>query len=143
MKTVALRFSDKFAPKEGTINAHDALIRKNGFVWYGKLGLPLSDKVINIILNNESSRILLIHSGRTARYWAYVTEITKSKPDLNFVPSYYREMSKEFNTWFKITRFELAPSDVMSKCIVSSSGAKLGETSKRSMSPYFIIETED
>ena len=32
MKTVALRFSDKFAPKEGTIKAHENLIKEHGYV---------------------------------------------------------------------------------------------------------------
>lgn len=38
MKTVALRFANKFAPECGTIEAHNELIKQNGYVWYGKLG---------------------------------------------------------------------------------------------------------
>lgn len=36
MKTVALRFSNKFAPICGTIEAHEELIKKRGYAWYGK-----------------------------------------------------------------------------------------------------------
>lgn len=142
MKTVALRFSDKFAPDEGTIAAHEKLIKKNGFVWYGKLGLPLSKKAINYIADNEDPKILLIHSGKSARYWLHVIEVIKTCPDKNGIPSYYRENSDNFRTWFKVVKIEDATKDIMGKCRVISSGALLGEVSKHSMSPYFIIECE-
>ena len=38
MKTVALRFSDNYAPEEGMIFLHQQLIDKYGYVWYGKFG---------------------------------------------------------------------------------------------------------
>ena len=91
MKTVALRFSDKFAPEIGTIKTHEQLMKDKGFVWYGKLGLPLSQKVIDTIMNNENPKILLVHSGRTDRYWAYVTDIRKNYPDSEDIPEYYRD----------------------------------------------------
>ena len=140
MRTVALRFTDKIAPEEGTIKAHKAIIEANGFVWYGKLGLPLSQKAISYIKENDNPIILLIHSGKTARYWAYVSDVIRSCPEINGIPPYYRDMRDKFNTWFKVTRFEEAPSDIMAKCRVISSGATLGVASKHSMSPYFIIE---
>ena len=42
MKTIALRFSDNFAPLDGTIAEHKKMIELNGYVWYGKLGLKVS-----------------------------------------------------------------------------------------------------
>ena len=44
MKTIALRFADNYAPKEGTIKLHQAIINENGYVWYGKFGNTLSQK---------------------------------------------------------------------------------------------------
>ena len=140
MKTVALRFSDNFAPAQGTIQAHEDIISEKGFVWYGKLGLPLSAKAVNYIMENQDPMILLIHSGKTARYWAHVTEICRNTPEIEAIPAYYRDKTNSFNSWFKITRFDKAQKDVLSKCCVISSGATLGEVSRRSMSPYFIIE---
>lgn len=143
MKTVALRFSDKFAPAEGTIQAHESLIQEIGYVWYGKLGLPLSQKAISYIENNGDPKILLIHSGKTARYWAHVSEITREEPELAGIPHYYRDNREKFKTWFKVISFEQASKDIMGKCKVISSGTTLGEVSKHSMSPYFIIEVEE
>ena len=61
------------------------------------------------ILENETSRILLIHSGSTGRYWAYVDKIQHDKPDLKEIPEYYRDRADKFTTWFRVIRFENAP----------------------------------
>lgn len=140
MKTIALRFSDNFAPLDGTIAEHKKMIELNGYVWYGKLGLKVSDKVCRQIMENKNPKILLIHSGKTARYWAYVDKVEKETPALNGVPEYYRSQTEIFNTWFRVRNIEEANKNVMSLCRVVSSGALLSMTSKSSMSPYFIIE---
>ncbi len=139
MNTIALRFGDQFAPECGTISAHQDIINELGYVWYGKMGNPVSDKIIDQILLEQDKKILLIHSGKTDRYWAYISEISKETPPAKAIPSYYRDMTDKFRTWFKVTRFETAPKNIMAKCRVTSSGSILGEVSKHSMSPYFII----
>ena len=113
------------------------------YVWYGKLGNTISDKVAAEVMDNEAPRILLINSGKATRYWAYITEIKKNTPDVSGIPAYYRDNAKNFKTWFKVVTFEAAPKDIMSRCFVTSSGMPLREASKHSMSPYFIIEVKD
>ena len=140
MKTIALRFGEHFAPPCGTIAAHQAIIDNKGYVWYGKLGNTVSDKNVSAIMEAEQPKILLINSGKADRYWANIVEVKKTTPDLEAVPEYYRENSEKFKTWFKVISFEVAPKNIMSQCCVASSGAPLGEVSKHSMSPYFIIE---
>ena len=45
MRTIALRFSNNFAPEAGTIVEHQEIIAELGFVWYGKLsGIKCSDQ---------------------------------------------------------------------------------------------------
>ncbi len=143
MKTIALRFGEQFSPECGTIMAHQKLIDELGYVWYGKMGNPISDKVIKEIMKGEGTKVLFIQSGEPNRYWAYVSEITKKTPPLNGIPEYYRNKADRFKTWLKITKFELAPKNIMSKCRVISSGASLSVTSRHSMSPYFIIEVQN
>ncbi len=143
MKTIALRFGEHFAPDCGTIAAHQALIDNVGYVWYGKMGVPVANSVINDLKEQETIKILLVNSGKNNRYWAYVNEIKKETPELDAVPEYYRGLVDKFKTWFKISKFEPAPKDIMSKCCVISSGKVLGEVSKHSMSPYFIISYEE
>lgn len=143
MKTIALRFGENFAPVEGTIAAHQAVIDQYGFVYYGKLGSPVGMQKIAVIMNNEHPRILLIQSGKTGRWWAYVVKIQRDAPDSKYIPAYYRDDADKFKTWFKITRIDEAPSDIMSHCTVVSSNAVLSHASHYSMSPYFFIEAPD
>lgn len=143
MKTIALRFAEYFAPPEGTIKAHEEVISKVGYVWYGKMGAPLSHKVIETILEQDSPKILLIHSGGVERYWAYVDNVSREKPEESEYPDYYHDKSDKFKTWFKVNRFELAPRGIMAECVVASSGSVLSDASRRSMSPYFIINVPD
>ena len=139
MKTIALRFGEQFSPECGTIAAHEEIIESLGYVWYGKMGSKISEKMIKEIMASDSPRILLIRSGKTERYWAEVKEIQYGVPEKEAIPEYYRDIAGTFKTWFKIEKFVLADKDVMSKCVVASSGKFLGEASKHSMSPYFII----
>ena len=139
MKTIALRFGEHFSPECGTIAAHQTVLDELGYVWYGKMGSQVSSRVVSELLLTDDAKILLVSSGKPNRYWAYISDIKKEVPDLKGIPEYYRDFAGTFRTWFKITRFETAPRDIMSKCYVVSSGASLGEVSKHSMSPYFII----
>lgn len=143
MRTIALRFSNNFAPKEGTISAHEAVIAEKGFVWYGKLGSRISRKAKADILENNDPRILLIHSGAIARYWAHLDMIQNELPPASEIPSYYRERAKNFSTWFRITSFEVAPRDILAHCSVASSGTSLSIASRHSMNPYFIIDYDN
>ena len=143
MKTIALRFGEHFSPECGTIAAHQKLIDELGYVWYGKMGNPVATRIVEELKGLDDTKILLINSGKADRYWAHVCEISRETPDLIGIPEYYRDLTEKFRTWFKVTRFESAPRDIMSKCHVVSSGAALGEVSKHSMSPYFIINYDE
>ena len=143
MKTIALRFSNRFAPECGTIEAHAELIKRKGYVWYGKLGNKIAASVFSDVLENDEPRILLIHSGATYRYWAYINKIQHELPDREDIPEYYRNEAEKFKTWFRVIKFEDAPRDIMAKCTVASSGQELGIASKHSMSPYFKIIAPD
>lgn len=140
MKGIALRFFEKFAPEDGTIAEHQKIIEKIGYVYYGKMGPPVSEKNIQMLMGPDEIKVLLIHSGKTDRYWATVEKIVKKQSQYDEFPSYYHNVADKFKTWFKIVKIEEAPKNVMGKCKVASSGATLGEASKHSMSPYFIIE---
>ena len=143
MYTIALRFAENFAPQEGTIIAHQHIITKQNYVWYGKLGSAVSAKNRKILLSQDNPRILLIHSGSIDRYWAYIDDIKYERPADEEFPDYYRDMANRIKTWFRIIRFEPADKKVISKCTVVSSGASLSEASRASMSPYFFVEYKE
>ena len=139
MKTIALRFSDNYAPSTGTIKLHQDVIDKLGYVWYGKFGNSLSQKNIDMLLQLKERKFLLIKSGCQERYWVYFDDIKKNDIELEGIPKYYRNDRNRIKCWFKVIKFERANSKVMSKCFVASNGSLLSNSSKYSMSPYFII----
>ncbi len=143
MWTIALRFADSFAPPEGTIAAHNSLIAENGYVWYGKMGNPLSADTVNMVLKNYPAKVLLIHSGTQKRYWAYVDAISNERPKEGDFPTYYADKIYKMKTWLRVLKIENAPRDIMGKCKVISSGALLSHISRYSMSPFFRIEVEE
>ena len=123
---------------------HQEIINDVGFVWYGKFGNTLSQKIIDELMSQSPKKILLIKSGFPERYWAYFDKIQKEKPkDLNTIPNYYRKETNKIKCWFRITRFEKTDNNIMSKFIISSSKMPLSEASKHSLNPYFIIEPAD
>ena len=143
MRTIALRFADNYAPKEGTIKLYQEIINNNGYVWYGKFGNTLSQKNIDLLMSQPDRKFLLIKSGFPDRYWAYFDEIVKDKPkDINNIPEYYRNNTDKIKCWFKIRKIERTENNVMSKFIISSSKMPLSEASKHSLNPYFVIETD-
>lgn len=143
IKTIALRFSDNYAPLEGTIKLHQDVIYKFGYAWYGKFENSLSQKNIDMLFKMEEKKFLLIKSGCQERYWVYFEDIRKENININAVPSYYRNDIKRIKCWFRILEFEKVDSKVMSKCFVISNGALLSNTSKYSMSPYFVIDCKE
>lgn len=140
MRTIALRFADNIAPNEGTIAEHKKIIDELGYVWYGKFGSKVSDKIKSTILASNDKRILLIHSGTSKRYWFCIEDISYETPELTAIPEYYRDIAGTIKAWFKVIKIEKAEKDVMSKCKVASSGNTLSVASRHSMSPYFIID---
>lgn len=68
MKKVALRFTNNSAPVSGPVGAHDELIIQFGYAYYGKICARISHEIVKCILQNQPSRILLIHSGAVNRY---------------------------------------------------------------------------
>ena len=140
MNTIALRFSDNYASKEGTISLHNEIIKRNGFVWYGKFGSGISKEIKEELLNLEEPRILLISSGTSKRYWAFIEDIKSVIDDFDNVPEYYRDDVNRIKCWFKVTRFEKADNNIMSCCYLRATHRPLTESSRHCMNPYFKIE---
>lgn len=140
MKTIAIRFSDNFAPKEGTIAAHESLIKSNGYVWYGKMGSHrMSPHVIEEVMKNGEATILLIHTQSRIHYLAKVKEIKEKCPEPSLIPSYYRDRLSDFANWFKIVSFEPVGEETL-KEFYTSGGNTIFDIYKKSMGSYFVVE---
>ena len=145
MKTVVLKFSDSFAPKEGTIEEHNKIIDKYGFVWYGKKG-----NVINSLLTDEINnydiqdrKIILVKS---VTHECYIAEIEKIenyvKPENKYIPEYYWDWKNNINCWIKIKCFKKVDKSILQKATVCSSQRTLSEAFYHSMTPIFIVDID-
>lgn len=141
MISIALKYSEAFAPSEGTIMAHQSVLEKLGVVWYGKLSSPVSDSVIDEIMKNDDPSIILINVKAKQFYVVHIDKIIKELPPLNEIPSYYRDRAESFHTWFKVKSFEKKDSSLLDRWLVKSSQTRLSNVYKKSMSPYFVIES--
>lgn len=141
MRTIALRFSDNFAPKTGTIEEHRKVISKKGYVWYGKLGNKISPKIFKEILAKGPVKVLFIKASSPERYWMTLEEVSYEKQDIH--PDYYGQEAVHMNTWLKITNIEPADPNILERCIIPSTGNKLSDIYKRSMGSYFNIEVNE
>jgi hypothetical protein len=140
--SIALRFADNFAPECGTIAAHEAVIEERGSVWYGKLGSHVAASNARAVLSQDDPAILLIHSGRSDRWWAHIDAISNVALDDGY-PAYYGKDTSKFGCWFHVTRLERVKDDVMSRWTVVSAKRPLSSASRHSMSPYFFISCDD
>ena len=144
MNTIALRFSDNYAPPKGTIALHEEIINEKGYVWFGKFGNNISKEIIKEQMNTKDPKFLLIKSGGLERYWVHFTDFkTSNEIDFSCVPEYYRDNIGKIKCWFKIIEFEKAEKDILSKCFVLSTGQCLSLASKYSMNPYFKIKYDE
>ena len=143
MKVLSLRFGENFAPDCGTIIAHQEILDSFGSVWFGKFGNPVSKTLIEKLFKESDPRLLLIKSGTADRYWAHIDKAQRDTPDMKQIPEYYRHMADKVKCWFRITKIEKAPDDVMSKCFIVSSGSQLSNMSKISMNPCAFVDYKE
>ena len=137
MKTVALRFGEHFSPECGTIAAHEEVIGQYGYVWYGKMGSKISEKMMREIMASDNPKILLIRSGKAERYWAYIEAIQYAVPNKETIPEYYRDTAGIFKTWFKVKSFKKGAFNIfliITKCPEDDTG--IG-----SVNPWIIPKT--
>lgn len=140
MKTIVLRFSDSFAPKDGTLSEHQKMLEQHGYVWWGKRGPKISPKVINEVVKNGNGKVLLVRGGTKEKFWASVEEISDGCPQKNMVPEYYRDDVAFYGSFLKITKIEKAQDDVLDYCFVCTTGKKMSEIINKAMASYFIVD---
>ena len=62
------------------------------------MGNPVATRIVDELLKQDDTKILLINSGKDDRYWAHVTDIKKETPEKAGIPAYYRDNTEKFKT---------------------------------------------
>lgn len=84
---ILMRYSNKI--ESDCVNKHIDILNKNGKVWFAKCGNKLTNKNIDMFMNNNQHRIILY--SRDGIFLANVTEIRFDKPK-DCYPNYYDEL---------------------------------------------------
>lgn len=129
-----LRFGEHLSPDADTIQQHVLVLRKRGYVWYGKLGQKLSHERLNRVVSRcletgEPCVYLASSSKADRRFFALVVDQVcygdMSPGELDAVPQYMRTRSRQVSAWLRVRALEPVDPDVMNGFVVTSSGNPL------------------
>jgi len=152
-QNLLIRFSEKWAPADGTVNLHLAELDKKGLVWIAKFGKGIG-KRSTVAANTEISkggRVFLILMTTEEREPAdlrprgalfLLDEVRDSydfSRNLKGIPSYYRKIPLNASTWFKTRSGVALTDDQLNEIAVISSRSPAVYTLRRSMASFFKV----
>jgi len=145
-----IRFSDRLLENRNTIEEHQKVIGREGAVWFGKMGQPISqnaiDKLNKQVEENIPTFIYLVKGNRKKPTFFISDLIVASKtiPDeeTDLIPKYYEELGiiQFIKSWVKVTNLHEIDISYLSKMGVASSVYPLLESLSKSSSGHFYIK---
>ena len=147
---LAIRFSDSRFHIEDVVDLHNKIVSNIGYVWFGKMGLPIAaSKIEQLKLQITLKRPTFVYLVKTFRtestfYKANILDIKRQLPAIeakNF-PSYYREydLVNYIKTWLKISKVVPSTKEEINNIKVVKSVFTLRETLSRSASGHFWVK---
>ncbi len=147
---LVIRFSDSRFRIEDVVDAHNEIVSNVGYVWFGKMGLPISvtkiDHLKQQIAIKRPTFVYLVKNFRmkSSFYKANILDITRQLPAIeveNF-PNYYRQydLINYIKTWLKISKVVPVNSEEIDNIKVVKSVFTLRETLSRSASGHFWVK---
>lgn len=134
-----LRYSPSI--KTDIIEQHKELIKKNGFVWYGKTGTVTSCKIIDEIFTALNPIIMLYSKPRT--YICDIDDFCLNKPKEGY-PSYYDDKYLCPSCYFRLKSIEPIDNCILNKLFIRSSKRSLADVlSKQCTSLCFFVSYEE
>ena len=134
-----MKYSEVFG--KDPIRSHMDVLKKKGFVWFGKFGTKPSDKTLNSVLNNGIYNIIL-HYSKGKSYLCQVSEVSLNHPIENY-PKYYDELdalkNKPFKIYFKLTKITELNEKYLREFSLASTGEPAGRSLRNSMASIFIL----
>jgi hypothetical protein len=145
-----IRFSNSLLKDKDTIEEHNNIVHQYGSVWFGKMGSPVSQGIIDILNNQVSqgiSTFIYLVKGNRRKSTAYRSRLifaTRIFPEneKNLIPTYYSDLKipQYVNFWVKLDFIDHIEFIDMNKMKVVSSVLPLSETLTKSQTGHFIIQ---
>ncbi len=126
------------------IDLHIEELKKNGFCWFGKIGVSPSISVIRNKIGTENFLVLLYCQGEI--YICNCIDVKNERPS-EFYPHYYEsflfEKRIEPKIYFCLDSIEKADQDLFKDCVILSSRNRMFDVVSRSMASFFYVEYAD
>jgi len=141
------RYSDLYAPEQGTIKIHQKVIDNHGSVWFAKFGNSIGRKTFDLIerqLKEKIPTFLFIVKKSSGMMQLHLGSVLQIKNQLKntdikskFSPSYYHKHSGLISTAFKLN--EISPLNPKILRVMEGYASKLPIiNSLKSMSPLIL-----
>lgn len=126
----------------GTIQLHQDVVEKMGYVWYGKFGNHIREEHVERI-NNEKEPVYAYFFKRMGgrqkpklatsklyrgRILAVTNNDIRLTDEKEYVPSYYSDLGVDIGFWLKIEGFEKVSGHFLRELVVTSSRSPLLES---------------
>ena len=136
---LVLRYSLSFKPD--IIEIHQEMLKKNGYVWYGKLGAVTSPRIVAETFVAKNPALLLYSKGKA--YLCGIAEITGNKPQGNY-PKYYDDECIFPGCYYKLISIDEVDEEILNHLYVRSSKRVLSDTlSRQCTSSCFFVSYEE
>lgn len=126
------------------IDRHKAVIKKNGYCWFGKIGKMPGESKVKEVLVQECPQIVLYSQGKA--YLCDVESYQIDKPNEGY-PDYYDSFlfgrAIIPSMYFKLLSIKELEIEELAKCVICKSGRNVLETLTRSMNSFFYAELPD
>jgi hypothetical protein len=147
-----LRFSDTRLKEGETISAHQEVIQREGAVWFGKMGSPISQiriEAINKQIEDGIPTYVFLVKGNRRKSTVFkgrLKQASRSLPEgeQSLIPDYYSEFDiiQYIRFWAKIDQIQPAEFSELEKLRVASSVLPIRETLFKSSSGNFLLKED-
>jgi len=144
-----VRFSERWAPSEGTLSAHINIFKTSGIVWVAKFGKPIGKGTADVlntqIAEGTDTYLLLVDPSSINKDGGNMgvfrlSEITDTPPRTkSSYPDYYSKVSVPRGSWFASDACRLLPSNFTHDLTVASSLRSVSTALSKSMNGTFIV----
>jgi hypothetical protein len=145
---LVVRFSDTMFSVGDVVELHNAIVQKQGSVWFGKLGQTLSQNRVDLLNKQTEKKIptfLYLVKGNRRKSTAYRTlllHVQREKPqDKILIPKYYieKDMIQYMKAWIKIGKIMPVEMTEMENLKAINSVLPIAETLRLSSAGYFLV----
>lgn len=145
---IALRYGRSQTGMQDPVGAHQAVIREEGAVWFGKLGKAIgADTISKINAQAPSEPTYLFLAARAGRelhtHRGAIEQMTSELPsgERALVPEYYDDLGlmPQITTWFRLTELRADNVRTFQRLKVASTGTPLLSVLGSSQRSMFIV----